>query len=65
MGKIALGLKVTDGAGQRIGVEQSLGWTLEKAMSRLFFGAVYLIISNHERSQTLHDRLTKTLVLSK
>lgn len=63
VGKMALGIKVTDERGQRLSVGRSLGRTLAKFISRITLYVGYLIVATTERRQGLHDMIANTLVV--
>ncbi len=63
VGKMALGLKVTDMEGQRISFGKATGRHFGKLVSEiiLFFG--YFMMLWDEKNQTLHDKMAGTLVV--
>ncbi len=65
IGKMALGLKVTDLDGQRISFGKATGRHFGKLVSTIiiFFG--YFMMLWDERNQTLHDKMAGTLVVVK
>ena len=63
LGKMLLGIFVTDERGARIGFARALGRTLAKILSKYFCYLGYIITLFTERSQALHDLLASTLVL--
>jgi uncharacterized RDD family membrane protein YckC len=65
VGKMALGLKVTDLNGQRISLGRATGRHFGKWVSTiiLFFG--YFMMLWDEKNQTLHDKMAGTLVVKK
>ncbi len=62
-GKRILGLRVTDLAGQRIGVGRATGRTLGKFVSALPFDIGFIMAGFTERKQALHDMIAGTLVV--
>jgi uncharacterized RDD family membrane protein YckC len=65
LGKIAVGLIVTDLAGNRIGFGRATGRFFGKILSGLVFAIGFLMAGFTERKQGLHDMLASTLVLNK
>lgn len=65
VGKMALGLKVTDMNGDKINFMQASGRFLGKILSSLILGIGYLMVAFTEKKQGLHDILAKTLVVKK
>ncbi|HEX7814151.1 RDD family protein, partial [Dyella sp.] len=65
LGKRALGIKVTDLQGNRIGFGRALGRWFGRILSSLFFCIGYLMVIFTERKQGLHDMMTSTLVVDK
>ena len=64
-GKLALGLRVTDEAGNRISVGRATGRYFSKFLSALLLCIGYVMIGTSARKQGLHDRIAHTLVLRK
>ena len=64
LGKLALGIRVTDLHGNRIGFPHALGRYLAKFLSVLILGIGFLMVGWTKRKQGLHDMLAKTLVLN-
>ena len=62
-GKRALGLVVTDLAGQRIGFVRATIRHFAKILSSVFAGAGFLLIAGTSQKQALHDGIAKTLVV--
>jgi uncharacterized RDD family membrane protein YckC len=65
LGKIAVGLIVTDLAGNRIGFGRATGRFFGKILSGLVFAIGFLMAGFTERKQGLHDMLASTLVVNK
>ena len=63
IGKNTVGIMVCDLSGGRIGFWQASLRYLGKLLSILTLGIGFLIMLRHPRRQTLHDRLTGTLVV--
>ena len=65
LGKMALSIRVTDTAGQRISFLRATGRTLAK----IIYGAIlligYIMVAFTERKQALHDMMAGTLVVTK
>ncbi len=64
-GKMALGIIVTDIAGQRISFGRAVARDLSKILSVLTLGIGYLIIGFTEEKRGLHDYIAGTLVINK
>ncbi len=65
VGKMALGLKVTDLNGNRISLGKALGRTLSKYVSAFILFIGYIMAGFTERKQALHDMMVGTLVFKK
>jgi len=63
VGKMALGLRVTDLNGQRITFARALGRFFAKYISSLTLGIGYVMAGFTERKQGLHDMIAGTLVV--
>lgn len=63
LGKSALGIKVTDINGERIGFGQATGRYFSKFLSALILGIGYLMAGFTEKKQALHDQVANTLVV--
>lgn len=63
LGKRALGIKVSDDVGQRIGFARASGRYFGKILSSLILGVGYLLAGWTARKQALHDMLAGTLVV--
>jgi uncharacterized RDD family membrane protein YckC len=62
LGKMILGMKVTDLGGNRISFERATGRHFAKWLSGLILGIGYIMVAFTERKQGLHDLLAGTLV---
>ncbi|MFO0908685.1 MAG: RDD family protein [Isosphaeraceae bacterium] len=62
-GKLAMGLRVTDLYGRRIGFGQALGRLAAKIPSALVFYIGFLMAAFTEKHQALHDMMARTLVV--
>ena len=65
LGKMALGLKVTDLNGQRISFGRASGRYFGKILSGLILCIGFLMIGFTQKKQGLHDMLADTLVVKK
>ena len=65
LGKRALGIKVTDLQGERIGFGRALGRLFGHILSFLIFGIGFAMAVFTERRQTLHDKMAGTLVVNR
>ncbi|MFN9738320.1 MAG: RDD family protein [Pseudomonadota bacterium] len=65
LGKMAVGLIVTDFEGRRIGFGRATGRYFGKILSALILGIGFLMAGFTERKQALHDMLATTLVVNK
>ncbi len=65
LGKMALGLIVTDEAGERIGFGRATGRYLSTWIVALTIGIGYLMVIWTRRKQGLHDKIAGTLVVRK
>ncbi|HLP21501.1 MAG TPA: RDD family protein [Chitinophagales bacterium] len=63
IGKIAMGIKVTDEHGQRLDFSKALLRNLSKILSSAILGIGYIMILFDERNQGLHDKIADTLVV--
>jgi uncharacterized RDD family membrane protein YckC len=63
VGKMALGLKVTDMAGERISFARANGRLFGKIVSGLILYIGFMMAGWTERKQALHDIMAETLVL--
>ncbi|MCK5860696.1 MAG: RDD family protein [Abyssibacter sp.] len=65
VGKRALGMKVTDADGRRIGIGKANGRYWGKIISALILFVGFLMIAFTKRKQGLHDVMAGTLVLKR
>ena len=65
LGKMALGIVVTDMDGQRISLARANGRYWAKILSTLIFCIGYLMVAFTEKKQGLHDIMAGTLVVNK
>jgi uncharacterized RDD family membrane protein YckC len=65
VGKIALGIQVTDLEGNRISFGKALGRNLAKILSALIFYIGFIMAAFTARKQALHDMIAGTLVVKK
>jgi uncharacterized RDD family membrane protein YckC len=63
LGKMALGLKVTDLYGNRISFARATGRHFAKYISGMILGIGYIMAGFTERKQALHDMMAGTLVI--
>ena len=63
LGKMALGIVVTDLEGRRIGFGKATGRYFAKILSALIIGIGFLMVAFTQRKQGLHDILAGTLVV--
>lgn len=63
LGKMALGLKVTDLSGRRISFGRATGRHFAKIVSGIVFYLGYIMVGFTQRKQGLHDMLAGTLVV--
>jgi uncharacterized RDD family membrane protein YckC len=63
LGKMAMGIIVTDLEGRRIGFGKATGRHFAKILSALIFGIGFLMVAFTQRKQGLHDILAGTLVV--
>ena len=63
VGKLALGLKVTDEEGNRISFWRALGRTFAKILSALILFIGFIMAGFTDRKQALHDKIAHTLVV--
>jgi len=65
VGKIALGIQVTDLSGDRISFGRALGRNLAEILSALILLIGYIMVAFTEKKQGLHDMIAGTLVVKK
>ena len=65
VGKIALGLKVTDADGNKLDFGKALLRNLGKIVSSMILGIGYIMAGFTEKKQALHDMIASTLVVKK
>lgn len=65
VGKLALGIKVSDLAGQRIGFGRSTGRVIAEFLSGLTLGVGFVMAGFTKRRQALSDMMAGTLVVKK
>lgn len=65
LGKMVLGIVVTDYAGGRISLGRAIGRKLAKIVSSIILCIGYLMIAFTEKKQGLHDMIASTLVVTK
>ena len=65
VGKIVLGLKVTDVNGEKLDFAKALVRNLGKIVSSLIMCIGYIMAGFTEKKQALHDMMASTLVLKK
>lgn len=63
IGKMALGIIVTDLEGRRVGFGKATGRYFAKILSGLILGIGFLMVAFTQRKQGLHDILAGTLVI--
>ena len=63
LGKMALGLKVTDANGQQLSFTHATGRHFAKYLSGILLCAGYIIAAFTERKQALHDLIVNTYVV--
>ncbi|MGH2921595.1 MAG: RDD family protein [Gaiellaceae bacterium] len=65
VGKMALGIQVTDLQGNRISFGRALGRTFAKILSALILYIGFIMAAFTEKKQGLHDMIAGTLVVKK
>jgi uncharacterized RDD family membrane protein YckC len=65
VGKIALGVQVTDLEGNRISFGKALGRNVAKILSALIFYIGFIMAAFTQKKQALHDMIASTLVVKK
>ncbi len=62
LGKLVVGIRVSDANGQRIGIGRSIGRTLAKIVSYIVLLIGFIMVAFTDRKRGLHDMLAGTLV---
>ena len=65
VGKMALGIKVTDTEGNKISFLRATGRHFGKIISSIILGIGYIMIAFTQKKQGLHDMLAECLVVNK
>ncbi len=65
LGKMALGIKVTDLAGKRVGFGKATGRYFGKIISALILLIGFIMVAFTEKKQGLHDKMAGCLVVNK
>lgn len=65
IGKMALGIKVTDMNGSRISFGRATGRHFSKIVSAIILLIGYLMMLWDDKNQTLHDKMAETFVVKK
>jgi uncharacterized RDD family membrane protein YckC/Tfp pilus assembly major pilin PilA len=65
VGKLAVGIKVTDMEGQRISFGRATGRYFAQIISAMIFGVGYVMTAFTERRQALHDIIAGTLLVGR
>ena len=65
LGKLAVGIKVTDARGERLGRAHALGRWVSHLVCYVTFYIGYLVVAFTERRQGLHDMVASTLVVDR
>lgn len=65
LGKMIVGIKVTDMQGSRIGFGRATARRFAKMVSTFSFGVGYIMAGFTQKKQALHDLLVETLVVRK
>jgi uncharacterized RDD family membrane protein YckC len=65
LGKMAVGIKVTDAAGRRLGVGQSIGRWVSHLLCYITLYIGYIMAGFTERKRGLHDMVAGTLVVDR
>ncbi len=63
LGKMALGIVVTDTAGGRLTFGRATGRHFAKYLSSLIFGIGFIIAAFTEKKQALHDFMAETIAV--
>ena len=62
-GKLLVKLKVTDNAGQRLGIGRAVGRELAKYISAIILLIGFIMVAFADRKRGLHDMIASTLVM--
>lgn len=65
LGKMVLGLKVTDMDGKKISFARATGRYFSKILSMIILLIGFIMIAFTEKKQGLHDKIAETLVIKK
>jgi len=65
LGKMALGIKVTDLEGKRVGFGKATGRHFGKIVSVLLLGIGFIMAAFTRKKQALHDMMANTLVVNR
>jgi uncharacterized RDD family membrane protein YckC len=65
LGKMAVGIKVTDMNGERISFGKATGRHFAKIISAIILLIGYIMAAFDSKKQALHDKMAGTLVLNK
>jgi len=65
IGKMVLGIKVTDLEGNRISFGRATGRHFGKIISTIILGIGYIMVAFTEKKQGLHDKMAECLVVDK
>lgn len=65
LGKVVLGMKITNKYYKKISIKQSIGRYFAEILSYITFFIGYLIVAFTKRKTGLHDILAKTYVINK
>ncbi|RZL40998.1 MAG: RDD family protein, partial [Variovorax sp.] len=65
LGKMAVGIKVTDADGRRLGKGQALGRWVSHLLCYITFYIGYLMVAFTDRKRGLHDMVSSTLVVDR
>ena len=63
LGKMVMGLKVTDMTGNRLTQQQAATRAAMRIVSSIILGIGFIVALFNDKKQTLHDQVAKTLVL--
>ena len=65
LGKMAVGIKVTDLNGERISFARATGRYFSKIISALIIAIGFIMVAFTSKKQGLHDMIAETLVIKK